>query len=59
MASKYLQKFPIPNGFPQILHDFTKEILRDQPRDIIEFGYMYFKALEQVRSFKVNLRERS
>ncbi len=48
MASKYLQKFPVPNGFPQVLHDFAKEILRDQPKDIIEYGYMYFKALEEV-----------
>jgi hypothetical protein len=35
MASKYLQKFPIPAGFQEILSDFTKEILRDQPNNII------------------------
>ena len=29
MASKYLQKFPVPNDFPEILHDLTREILRD------------------------------
>ena len=50
MASKYLQKFPVPSGFPKILHDFIMELLRDQPRDIIEYGYMYFEALQQVRS---------
>jgi hypothetical protein len=48
MASKYLQKYPVPQGFPEILHDFTKEILRDQPENIKEFGYQYFKALEEV-----------
>jgi len=48
MASKYLQKFPVPNGFAEILHDFSKEILRDQPDNIIEYGYQYFKALEEV-----------
>ena len=48
MASKYLQKYPIPGDFPQLLHDFTKEVLRDQPDDIFEYGYQYFKALEEV-----------
>jgi hypothetical protein len=51
MASKYLQKYPIPGDFPQLLHDFTKEVLRDQPDDIFEYGYQYFKALEEVRNF--------
>ena len=26
MASKYLQKYPVPEGFHQILHDFTREV---------------------------------
>jgi len=51
MASKYQQKFPIPNGFPQILHDFAKEILRDQPADILDYGCAYFKALEEGTDF--------
>ena len=29
MASKYLQKFPIPEAFPDILHDYAREVLRD------------------------------
>jgi len=49
MASKYLQKYPVPSGFPDILHHFAKEILRDQPENVKEFGYLYFKALEEVR----------
>jgi hypothetical protein len=48
MASKYLQKYPVPQGFPDILHNFAKEILRDQPENVKEFGYQYFKALEEV-----------
>jgi hypothetical protein len=48
MATKYLQKFPIPKDFPKLFHDFTKEILRDQPKDIIDYAYLYFKALEEV-----------
>jgi len=48
MASKYLQKFPIPNEFPDLLHDFCKDVLRDQPENIYEYGAAYFRALEQV-----------
>mmetsp|Transcript_34417 Transcript_34417/g.60333 ORF Transcript_34417/g.60333 Transcript_34417/m.60333 type:complete len:176 (-) Transcript_34417:30-557(-) len=44
MASKYLQKFPIPEGFPEILHDLSREILREQPRDIIAFCAKYFRC---------------
>jgi hypothetical protein len=44
MASKYLQKFPIPPGFPKVLHDLSREILREQPRDIIAFAAKYFRC---------------
>jgi glutathione S-transferase len=44
MASKYLQKFPIPVSFPAILEDLTREILREQPRDIIAFAAKYFRS---------------
>ena len=46
MASKYIKKFKVPNGFENILSDFAKEILRNQPKDIIQFGIEYFKGLE-------------
>ena len=48
MASTYLQKFPIPGDFPDMLHDFAREVLRDQPEDIYEYGAAYFKAMEEV-----------
>jgi len=51
MASKYSQKFPIPQGFSDILHDFTREILRDQPDDIIEYSTLYFEALRDNKPF--------
>ena len=51
MASKYLQKFPIPGAFPDMLHDFAREVLRDQPEDIYEYGAAYFKAMEEVSNF--------
>jgi hypothetical protein len=47
MASKYIQKFPVPENFPEILHDLSKEILRNQPEDIIEFCALYFKCLQE------------
>ena len=51
MASKYIQKFPIPGSFPDILHDFAREVLRDQPENIFEYGAAYFTALDEVSSF--------
>jgi hypothetical protein len=35
MASKYLQKYPIPEEFESIIHDFAREVLRNQPEDIL------------------------
>lgn len=47
MASKYIQKFPTPDGFPEILSDLAKEVLRNQPADILEFCALYFKCLQE------------
>lgn len=46
MSSKFSNKYPIPEKFPQILHDFTKEVVRCQPKDIIDFSFQYFFNLE-------------
>ena len=46
MTSKLLNKFPIPENFPDTLHDFAKEVVREQPKDILDFAVEYFKALE-------------
>ena len=48
MASKYLPKYPVPEDFPEILHDFARQVLRDQPENIYEFGAQYFKAIYEV-----------
>ena len=48
MASKYRKKFELPQDFYDILENYSREVLRDQPLDIIEFSYLYFKALEEV-----------
>lgn len=47
MASKYIKKFKVPDGFEDTLNDFAKEILRNQPKDIIDFGIEYFKGIEE------------
>jgi hypothetical protein len=56
MASKYLQKFPVPDGFQELLADFTREVLRAQPKNIVEFAAHYFEALEKGK--KVDLGNR-
>ena len=40
------------NGF----HDFAREILRDQPSNIYDYGYHYFKAIEEVTIFNLPKR---
>ena len=47
MSSKYIKKYTIPPGFQDLLSEFTKEILRNQPEDIFDFGVEYFKCLQQ------------
>ena len=42
MASKYLKKYHVPNGFDKILHEFIREVLRYQPDDLVDFGAVYF-----------------
>ena len=38
MASKYAKEFKVPEGFPETLRDFTREVLRDQPAEIDKYG---------------------
>ena len=34
MSSQSLQDYPVPEGFPEVLHDLIREILRHQPQDL-------------------------
>jgi len=43
MASKYRTGQTIPPEFPDILKDFVREILREQPPNIFSFGAQYFR----------------
>ena len=33
-----VQEFKVPEGFPEVLRDFTREVLRDQPKDMNRYG---------------------
>jgi len=44
-ATKYQQKYPLPPSFAQILKDYTREVLREQPEDIPAWSAEYFKRL--------------
>ena len=47
MSSKYMKKASSLESFSNILSSFTGEILRNQPKDIIDFAINYFKCLEE------------
>ena len=44
--SDLYDKYPIPENFPEIIHDLTKEMVIRQPKDIYDFAYEYFKSKE-------------
>uniref|UniRef100_A0A061SBG2 Radial spoke protein 7 n=1 Tax=Tetraselmis sp. GSL018 TaxID=582737 RepID=A0A061SBG2_9CHLO len=50
MSSKYQKPFTIPDGFPALLKEFAREVLRNQPENIYEFGARYFSELLDERS---------
>lgn len=52
MATKYQQKFPIPEKFYEIIHDFAREVLRDQPEDILEYAAQYFESMRDGTQFQ-------
>ena len=47
MTSKYRKKFALPENFHNLLEDYCREVLRDQPQDIVEYSFLYFKAMEE------------
>jgi len=47
MSSKFAKQYQIPPEFPDILKDFGREVLRNQPANINEFAAKYFDCLAQ------------
>ena len=41
-STKYGKDFAVPKDFPSVLKAFTREVLRNQPENIYEFGAQYF-----------------
>ena len=37
----------IPDGLPELLQDFTVEVLRSKPTNLIEFAAAYFQELHE------------
>eukprot|EP00668_Euglena_longa_P045912 GGOE01061595.1.p1 GENE.GGOE01061595.1~~GGOE01061595.1.p1 ORF type:complete len:272 (+),score=106.36 GGOE01061595.1:159-974(+) len=44
-ATKFQKKFQLPSNFADVLKDFTREVLREQPTDIYGYAAGYFKRL--------------
>ena len=55
MTSKFSNKFLIPEEFPNILHDYAREVVRYMPKDILDFSIQYFYYLE--KGLKLNYIE--
>ena len=59
MSSRYQKPYTIPDSFPPLLKQFTKEILREQPENIYEFGAAYFKNLLAIQKEQLKKQEMS
>lgn len=42
--------FTIPEGFPELLQDFTVSVLRERPGDVVEYAVTYFTDLATTRN---------
>ena len=56
MAVQYApMKLRVPPGFQNLLEGLAREVLREQPEDIIVFAAQYFKNQLQIRDGKLTL----
>jgi cAMP-dependent protein kinase regulator len=60
MAEKFNpDQFSVPPGFPEILKDLNREILRAQPKDIYQFCANYFdKKLIDKKGISMDINHR-
>ena len=40
----------IPEGLTELLQDFTVAVLREQPDDLFDFSFEYFKRIKRQKS---------
>ena len=59
MSSRYQKPYTIPEAFPPLLKELTREILREQPENIYEFGAAYFKNLLDIQTEEQKKQETS
>lgn len=45
MTARYQKQIAVPDGFPVLLKDFAREVLRQQPENIYGFGAQHFQQL--------------
>ena len=57
MASQHIRKYPVPGSFQDLLKDFTREILRNQPENVYEFGVAYFTAMENGEELRYGMSQ--
>ena len=39
MANSVNGKYSVPMNFPELLKDFTREVLRERPLSVFEYGF--------------------
>ncbi|CUG36939.1 Hypothetical protein, putative [Bodo saltans] len=44
-ATRYQQRQALPPNFAQVLKEYTREVLREQPSDVLAWSAQYFKKL--------------
>lgn len=47
-------KLRVPKGFQNVLEGLAREVLRNQPDNIYEFGAKYFEQMLAVRDGKIS-----
>jgi hypothetical protein len=50
-----VEQIHVPAQLPDIMKDYAKFIIQEQPRDIVEASYLYFKSLRETTDAKPNL----
>ena len=49
MSGNYVKAFTMPEGFPEILREFSKELLREKPDDVYKYAYeLFMNKVEEI-----------
>jgi len=61
MPGNYVKAFTMPEGFPEILREFSKELLREKPDDVYKYAYELFmnKVEEELIKKETLLEEKA